>query len=150
MSERQREELSARGRERRDEMLESLLQEQKRVGVARRRRRRIAGSVAVIALVSGGAALLLRIPSAPPAAVVDRGEGALVVQTEPGEVQMWIVRTEADDLASATAALEPRVVVEYIDDVELVERLAMAGKTTGVARSGDRVWLTEDVFGQTK
>ena len=125
----------------RGELLDVLARTKRR----RRARRQVTGSIAAILLVVGTSWIALNRSSPPPAAAL---LGVQIVRTTPSTTSSWIVRTDPSALANATSAAPSNNKIERINDDQLITQLAAIGKLTGIARSGDRVWLTDDIFAE--
>lgn len=140
--------LSAAGRSRKEGMREALLDELGRVQHRRRARRRAGGAVVALALVVGVTWLAWRPTAGPhaPQAHDSSPLGFEFVRTDTSVTASWIVRTDASALVQATRPMGSSIQIERMSDQELITRLAALGTPSGLARSGDRAWLTEDIF----
>ena len=154
--------LSPEGEARRGAMLETLRAEAVRMGRVRRVRRRAGAGVAVAALLGAGVWAVViaqsgRVPLAP------SGPGGAEIASapdapDPGDDAASRVRVDVVRSGMSTdrvAAMTSRAVVPVervsIDDRELLDILAEAGRPTGLVRTGDgRVWLTSNVTGPSE
>lgn len=136
------------------DMLPGLLDELGRTRRRRAVRARLASAVTVAAMVAI-AALLARVstmngPAATPVAdhslALSGATPIKIVHSTPAALSQWATTTDPGALAEAISRRNSgRTVIEILDDVQLLDALASAGRHAGIVRSQGRVWLSRSV-----